>query len=86
MTTAILIGRNAENDSKYFQWVTDYEPGATIMTFLLSKFADLKAVCEADVDFCISYSFDGGETMTEFDTAEAAEEFMAALSSTEETK
>lgn len=86
MTTAILIGENAEGENKYMSWVSDYEPGTMYMTFLLSKFADLKAICEKNVDFCISYSFDGGATMTEFDTAKKAEEFLAALQSQAEAE
>ena len=86
MTTAILIGQNAQGENKYFTWISDYEPGAVYMTFLLSKFADLKAICEKDVDFCVSFSFDGGENMTEFDTVEKAEAFMASLQSNEEAE
>ena len=79
MTQAILIGRNEQDEEKYHLWITDYEPGATIMTFLLSRYEDFLALCEKDVDFCVSFSFDGGETMTDLATAEDAAAFMAQL-------
>ncbi len=70
----ILIGADEEGLNKYYLWVTDYEAGATVMGLLINKFAELKAACDKDVDFCVSYSFDGGETMTDIDTEDAAEE------------
>ena len=79
MSTIILIGSNAENEEKYIQWTSDYEPGATIMTFLVSRFAELKELCGKDVDLCISFSFDGGENMTDIATVEDAEAFTASL-------
>ena len=79
MSTIILIGNNAENEEKYIQWTSDYEPGATIMTFLVSQFAELKAMCDRNVDLCISFSFDGGENMTDIATVEDAEAFTASL-------
>ena len=79
MTTVILIGANEEGEQKYIQWTTDYELGATMMTFLVSEFADLKAVCAENTDLCIAFSFDGGETMTEIATAEDAEAFTDAM-------
>ena len=80
MTNVILIGANAgEEESKYYQWVSGYEAGASTMTFLISQFAELKEKCEEGVDFCISFSFDGGETMTDIATAEAAEALTATL-------
>lgn len=79
VTQAVLIGRNGRGEEKYHVWITDYEPGAAVMTFLLSQFEDFRALCEKDVDFCVSFSFDGGETMTDIDTAEKAEAFMSRL-------
>lgn len=82
MSTVILIGANEENEQKYIQWTADYEPGATVMMFLISQFAELKALCAEGTDFCVSFSFDGGETMTDIATAEDAEAFTAALQQT----
>lgn len=79
ITNVLLLGANEEGEGKYIQWQTDYEPGATIMTFLVTKFAALKAACEEGVDFCIAFSFDEGETMTEIDTIEAARDLMTVL-------
>ena len=79
MTTVILIGANEQGEEKYITWTTDYEPGATVMTFLISQYAELKALCAEGTDLCISFSFDGGETMTDIATAEDAEAFTAAL-------
>lgn len=86
MTTAILIGENGEKENKYYQWITDYEPGATIMTFLLSQYANLKVICEKDVDFCVAFSFDSGEHMTEINSAEDAESFLENLQAQEQVK
>ena len=86
MTTAILIGENGEKENKYYQWITDYEPGATIMTFLLSQYANLKEICEKDVDFCVAFSFDSGEHMTEINSAEDAESFLENLQAQEQVK
>ena len=84
MTQAILIGANELNEQKYVVWITDYEPGAMIMTFLLNQFKDLKELCGKEVDFCVSFSFDGGETMTDIDSAEAAAEFLSSIGITPE--
>ena len=46
---------------------------------LLSQFAELEAMCDEGVDFCVSFSFDGGETMTDIDTVEKAEQLNAIL-------
>jgi hypothetical protein len=79
MTNVILIGADESGVNRYYTWVTDYQPGATTMTFLISRFAELKATCDKDVDFCISYSFDGGQTMTDIATVEDAEALTATL-------
>lgn len=79
MTDIWLLGEDAENAGKLVKWRSDYSNGATIMCFMLSKFADFKAAMAEDVDFAIAYSFDGGENMMTYDTAEAAEEFTRML-------
>lgn len=79
MTMAVLIGADAEGANKYYTWGTGYETGAILMTFMLSQFEGLKATCDEGVDFCIGYSFDGGETMTEITTVEQAEQLTAIL-------
>lgn len=84
ITRVILIGCNEEGAGKYIQWQTDYEPGAQVMTFLVTRFADFKVLCGDDIDFCISFSFDEGQTMTNIDTLEAARNLMAALQDTAE--
>ena len=81
MTIPILIGRNAENEEKYVQWIADFEPGAATMVYLLTTFADLKEISEEGVDLALNFSFDGGETMTTVDTPEAAQEVVAQLQS-----
>ena len=78
-TQAILIGADPDGLNKYYTWTTGYEKGAVMMSFLLSQFAALKDGCDEGVDFCVSYSFDGGETMTDIDTVEKAEELTAIL-------
>ena len=78
-TGVILIGANAQAEEKYVQWITDNNMGATVMTFLISRFQEIKDMCAEGVDFCIAFSFNGGETMTEIATAEDAEAFTAAL-------
>ena len=84
ITNVILIGCNEENAGKYVQWQTDYEPGVQVMTFLATRFSDFKTICGEDIDFCIAYSFDEGQTMHEIDTIEAARELMTTLQSTAE--
>lgn len=79
MTQAVLIGADAEGVNRYYTWGTGYENGAIMMSFLVSQFAALKETCDEGVDFCISYSFDGGENMTDIATVEAAEELTAIL-------
>ncbi|MBR0268013.1 MAG: hypothetical protein IJQ71_11360 [Clostridia bacterium] len=74
-TEVWLLGENAEGAGKLVKWRSDYEQGATIMMFMLSKFADFRGAIARDVDFAIAYSFDGGQTMNTYDTVEAAEEF-----------
>ena len=78
-TQAILIGADTEGLNRYYTWTTGYENGAVIMGFLLSQFAELEAMCDEGVDFCVSFSFDGGETMTDIDTVEKAEQLNAIL-------
>ena len=78
-THAILIGADTEGLNRYYTWTTGYENGAVIMGFLLSQFAELEAMCDEGVDFCVSFSFDGGETMTDIDTVEKAEQLNAIL-------
>lgn len=79
MTQAVLIGADEEGANRYYTWTTGYENGAAIMGFLVSQFETLRKTCAEGVDFCISYSFDGGETMTDIATAEAAEKLTAVL-------
>ena len=74
-TEVWLLGENAEGAGKLVKWRGGYEQGATIMMFMLSRFADFRGVIARDVDFAIAYSFDGGQTMNTYDTVEAAEEF-----------
>ena len=50
----------------------------------VTKFAELKALCEEDIDFCIAFSFDEGQTMNEIDTLEAARQLMTELQITAE--
>lgn len=82
MTQAVLIGAEREGVNKYYTWTAGYEDGAVTMSFLLSQFTALKEACEEGVDFCISFTFDGGETMIDIDTAEKAEELTAILQQT----
>lgn len=79
MTTAVLIGRNKDGEEKYYQWTADLKPGISTMVTLLANFEMLKSSCEEGVDFCISFSGDGGATMTDIDTAEKAKEFLAGM-------
>ncbi|MBQ6399423.1 MAG: hypothetical protein IJI21_04810 [Clostridia bacterium] len=79
MTQAVLIGADAEGLNRYYTWTTGYENGVMIMGFLVSRFAELKDMCNDGVDFCVSFSFDGGETMTDISTVEAAEQLAAIL-------
>ena len=79
MTQVVLIGADAEGVNRYYTWTSGYEGGALMMSFLISRFADLQAMCDEGVDFCVSYSFDSGETMTDIATVEAAEELNAIL-------
>ena len=83
MSTMILIGRNEDGEEKYHQWVSDFDPGVSTMITLLNNFTLLKESCEEGVDFCISFSMDGGETMTDLDTEEKAQELLAGLLETE---
>lgn len=82
ITHVMLIGVDENGVGKRIQWQTDYEPGAQVMTFLVTRFAELKSVCEEGVDFCIAYSFDDGQTMNEIDTLEAAQQLMSTLQDT----
>ena len=84
ITHVMLIGADENNVGKMAQWQTDYEPGAQVMTFLVTKFAELKALCGEDIDFCIAFSFDEGQTMNEIDTLEAARQLMTELQITAE--
>ena len=79
MTEAILIGADAQGVNRYYVWVTDYEPGSAMMVSLIGRFAEMKEICGEDVDFCISFTFDGGETMTDIATAEEAEDYIARI-------
>ncbi len=79
ITQAVLIGADAEGLNRYYTWTAGYETGARLLQDLVSRFAGLKGKCEAGVDFCISFSFDGGETMTDIATLEAAEQLTAVL-------
>lgn len=85
MTNVILIGENEQQENKYYAWTTDFEPGFQTMTFLLTKYAMLKETCEKDVDFCVACTFDGGETMAEFNSVEDADAFLALLQNQEES-
>lgn len=84
MTNAILIGETEQQENKYYSWITDFNPGFQILTFLLTKYAELKETCEKDVDFCVACSFDGGETMAEFNSVTDAENFLSLLQAQEE--
>ena len=79
ITMPVLIGADAEGLNRYYMWGTGYENGAILFSFMLSKYEELKNDCEEGVDFCISYTFDGGENVTDITTAEQAEEIYAIL-------
>ena len=79
MAMPVVIGADAEGLNKYYMWGTGYENGAVLFSFMLSQYAELKAMCEEGVDFCISYTFDGGENMVDIATVEQAEELFATL-------
>jgi hypothetical protein len=79
MAMPVMIGADAEGLNKYYMWSTGYEKGAVLFSFLLSQYAELKDLCEEGVDFCISYTFDGGENMVDITTVEQAEEIYAVL-------
>lgn len=79
MTMAVLLGAGADGVNKYYIWGTGYEKGAIMMSFLLGRFAELKAECEEGVEFCISYTFDGGENTMDITTEEMAEQLTAML-------
>ena len=79
MAMPVLIGADAGSVNKYYTWSTGYENGAMLFSFMLGRYAELKGVCEEGVDFCISYTFDGGETMTDIATVEQAEELYGIL-------
>ena len=85
MTNAILIGETGQQENKYYSWIADFNPGFQMLTFLLTKYAVLKETCEKDVDFCVACSFDGGETMAEFNSVTDAENFLSLLQAQEES-
>ena len=85
ITQAILIGTDEDGQSKMAEWLTDYETGAAVMTFLCGRFEELRAMMAEDVDFCISFSFDAGENMINIDTTEAAQELLGTAEGTGET-
>lgn len=81
----ILIGTDEDGQSRMVEWLTDYETGAGVMTFLCTKFEELRAMMAEDVDFCISFSFDAGVNMINIDTAEAAQELLGTVNGAGET-
>ena len=79
MTQAEIIGADGQGVNHFYLWVTDYEPGARMLVSLLERYAELQAGCDEGTDFCISYTFDNGQTMTDIPTAEYAERFVSLL-------
>ena len=79
-----LVNRLHENGVEFTSEII--KEASPIMTFLLSQYANLKEICEKDVDFCVAFSFDSGEHMTEINSAEDAESFLENLQAQEQVK